>query len=755
MPYRASHTAHAARDPAVHGHARPLLAGLVLGVLALAGAWWFSQRDRGEVEEYFPRATPEAVNAWTEEWHRRGDAWQEVPDPPGKGGVEKAHFWLARDRYDMEVRRRGARFVVRIAGVAEHQFGGGWAAFGEGRIIGEARSFKGAVATFSWSCLGLRYRHASDGIGRIIFSEDGQSCHAIYMAWEAPEIWAKSYGERHEPGDEAPAYGAIKGQIPVAHKLPSLAAAESYQVKVRVVSVAGAPIAGALVQLKGHPDTRVISDGDGRCVLAFTGAQAPRAQALCAGATGFLNGEVALMTGDDWPGLVAGAVAGDEVPIELQRLEVRDDASYAWQRAAGASAPDDAMACGTCHPWHYDQWYESRHARMADNGQVAWEVARMRELDPAAPEDCMGCHQPAAAARLGEGDSRDWKPRDVSAGNHCDLCHKIQAVLDPRASGIFGAYKLARPGTQGRIRPGGIHHVFGSAPDVTYAYMGASYNPLFASSHLCAGCHQGGGRWRQGTPPKIDTFEEWKRWSAKRPGDEQRSCLDCHMPGAVSVSEDGRVLDQMAWDALHRQPQAMHDHRFLGADPTLGALALRLDITKARDETTGEWVAAVKVTNVGAGHKVPTGTWSKHVVVGVWAEVGGEPLQQVGGDRVLFDRTRGLTDDAMAPGDWRAPGGFVLGVRQRHLDAGGEPLLGMPPPVFWAAWPKEEIVDERLAPGEARTAICRFAASDKEPTVEVRIVHRRGSLPRGTASVPWTVGPNDPAPEVLWLRVRK
>ncbi|MDF1701321.1 MAG: multiheme c-type cytochrome [Planctomycetota bacterium] len=605
-------------SPAHAGLARPVLVGVVLGIAAIALAWFFSDRPEGEYEQYFPRANAETVAAWTEEWHRRGDAWRDVPDPAGEGPVVRARYWLARDRYDLEVRRRGDRVVVSGAGVAEHQFGGGWAAYGEGRITGSPRDFKGAVATFTWSCLGLRYRHASDGIGRIVFSEDGRACTTLYMAWEAPGIWAKSYGEVHAEGDEPPAYGAIKGQIPISETLSALPAKGRYRVRVRVRSTSGEPIAGALVQLKGQPATRVTSDAEGRGELAFVGAQAPLAQAFSAGALGYLNGETACLTGDAWPGLTNGALAPEEVLIELRPLELPDDASYAWNRASAASSPDDVMACGTCHPWHYDQWYESRHARMADNGHVTWEHGRMRAGDPAAPDDCVGCHQPAFAATAAPaGADTAWKPRGVMAGNHCDLCHKIQAVLDPRASGVFGAYKLARPGATGRVRPGGIHHVFGAAPDVTYAYMGASYNPLFTSSHLCAGCHQGGGRWRDGAPPKIDTFEEWKRWVAARPVESQRSCLDCHMAGAATVAQDGRPIDQMAWDALHRRPEGIHDHRFAGASAQMGELALRVEIEKRLDPDTGAWIAEVAVTNVGAGHKVPTGTWSKHVVVGV------------------------------------------------------------------------------------------------------------------------------------------
>ena len=226
------------------------------------------------------------------------------------------------------------------------------------------------------------------------------------------------------------------------------------------------------------------------------------------------------------------------------------------------------------------------------------------------------------------------------------------------------------------------------------------------------------------------------------------------MPGAATVASDGRPIDQMAWDALHRSPEAIHDHRFLGADPVLGKLALRVQIEKRRDPKDRAWVAEVSVTNVGAGHKVPTGTWSKHVVVGVWAQAGEKALRQVGGDvaRLGNPAPEGV---ALPPGDWRDPGGLVLGMRANILDASGARQLDLAPPVFWAAWEPKDLIDERLAPDETRRATVRFEASASEPTIEVRVLHRRGWLPRGTASVPWTIGPNDPAPETLWFTVRK
>ena len=138
-------------------------------------------------------------------------------------------------------------------------------------------------------------------------------------------------------------------------------------------------------------------------------------------------------------------------------------------------------------------------------------------------------------------------------------------------------------------------------------------------------------------------------------------------------------------------------------------------------------------------------------MVGVWAEQDGKPLQQTGGDRAWVDGGA-KAGAALAPGDWSNPGGLVLGVRAAN-DAKDTPSY----PRFWQAWPSEQIVDERLSPGATRRAVCRFepGVADTEPVIEVRVIHRRGALPQGAASVGWTIGPNDPPPEMLWWRIRK
>jgi hypothetical protein len=523
-----------------------------------------------------------------------------------------------------------------------------------------------------------------------------------------------------------------------------LDAAATYRVLVRVVGPDGGPLDQALVRLKGRPESQVHTDPRGEAELEFPGAAAPVAQVLSAGRLGYANGETVCFSDDAAPGWRAGGRAVEPVVIRLEPLDLRDHATYRWQHPAPDADPDDLMACGACHKWHYDQWQGSRHARAADNGHVAYEHARRALAAPDSPDDCRGCHQPADAAERGGGGG--WRARGVRAGVHCDLCHKVQAVGDVRESGVLGALRLARPDPAGSTRPGGIHRVFGPVPDVTYAYMGAAWNPVYAASHYCAACHQGGGRWREGAPAKIDTFEEWRAWASTAPADEVRSCQECHMTAGSTRADDGRAVDQLAWDGLHRSPAQVHEHRFEGSGAVFAAKALAVDVDKRTEG--GRLTAAVRVKNVGAGHRIPTGTWSKHVLVGVWARQGGRWLRQVQGDRAwVVDGP--APDRPLAAGVWENPGGLVLGVR----DA-GEPSAALRQPDLWLAWRPEELVDERLAPGQERTARCVFEASGAEPVeIVVRVVHRRGEIGPGPAFTPWKPSLYDEAPEVLWTEV--
>ncbi|MDJ0973596.1 MAG: multiheme c-type cytochrome [Planctomycetota bacterium] len=750
----------ARQAPGVSGRAHASLffvaAGLLLGLLVV---WAASHEPRTvfvEREWTKPWAPAEDAATWWDEWDRRAKPWtEELPDPPGYGEVETARYWLSRAPYDLEVRRRGDRVVVAVAGVDEQVYGGGWAAYGEGRIEGAEKGFAGSVATFRWSCLSVRYGTASDGVGRITFTEDGEQIAAVYMAHEAPALWYKAYGRLQREGDTKPERGRIKGQIPYAEALDVLAPEPTHIARVRVIDTQGVPLIGAVVQLRGHARTRQATDREGYATIRFKGSLAPIAQTFNAGKEGYFNAEASHFTGD----LVYGreGVEGPcpDVVVELTRYEPGDSPAYEWVHPSKDADPDNAMACSSCHTWHYHEWIGSRHARMADNGLVEHVHAAMKRLAPEAPDDCVGCHQPAQAAK--DPTARGWRRRGVMAGNHCDFCHKIERVTDLRESGVLGAIDLARPDLSANERPGGIGRVFGSAPDSTYAYMGSVYNPLYASSHMCASCHQGGGRWREGVPPKLDTFEEWRRWAITEAAQKKtpKTCQDCHMPAASIRDVEGTLVKQLAYDAMHREPEDVHGHRFLGRSPELAADAIQIDVTKARDEKTKDWQIRVTLENTGAGHKIPTGTWTKHVVVGVWAKSGDRWLRAMGGERALLVSAETDGEEAGAgttPGDWRNPAGTILGMTVKG--GGSNPYAR---PAFYAAWDPKDLVDRRLAPGEERVVEAVFDGEgvDAEPEVVVWIVHRRGDLGLGAAHAAFPIRPYDAPPEVVWKKVTR
>lgn len=639
-----------------------LLAGLGIAaalVVARAGPRPFEERVVSR-----PLTTPVEIAAWTTDRARRGKPVDEIPDPPGDGPVVSARYWVALPAYDMEVRRRGSRITLGIHGVDVQVMGGGWTSFAEGSISGEPDSFRGAVARVTWSCIGLRHRRSSMGVAKITFSPDGRALDAVYLQG-AEALWSptgdtyvKAYGRIAE--GERPPYGAILGQIPYTRAMKR----HEPDAKVVVTGVVrlrgGRPLAGVPVQLQGVDRTRVHTDDAGAFRVEFRGRDAPWSQSIAAGAPGCLNGETVLFTGERTDGVV----------VELEPIDLDDHPAYRWIHPAPDRDPDDAQACGTCHTWQYAEWNGSRHGRMAENGHVLFERARMNRSGGGAPDDCAACHQPAYAAASGKG---DYVPRGPIASNHCDFCHKIRHVSDVRAPGVFGSIVLARPDPTRRDRPGDIHRVFGTASDVTYAYMGASYSPVLGSSHLCAGCHQGGGLPGR---PKIDTFEEWRAWASTREDDRFRSCQDCHMAGATTKNVEGRPFDLFAWETLHRTPQAVHSHAFAGSGPTFAKEAL--DVTIAKRYARGERTlpVTIRVTNKGGGHSIPTGTWTKHVALGVYARVGERWLAATPSTPRAALGDAAPPDEALAAGDWRNPPGLVFGVFDR--------TNGRLAPPFWA-----------------------------------------------------------------------
>lgn len=225
------------------------------------------------------------------------------------------------------------------------------------------------------------------------------------------------------------------------------------------------------------------------------------------------------------------------------------------------------------------------------------------------------------------------------------------------------------------------------------------------------------------------------------------------MAGGRTRNAEGKPFDLFAWETLHRSPEAVHAHDFAGSGPSFAKAALDVGVTKgALVRGAGgarEWPVRVTIENRGAGHAVPTGTWTKHVAVGVYARVGDRWLAATPAAPRAQLGDAAATGTAFEPGDWRNPPGIVFGVFER--------ATGRLAPDFWAPPDAGDVDDRRLAPDAKVTLDVAFTlppdVGDAEPVVEVRVIHRRGPLSAGPSSIPWEPRRYDAPPEIEWLRV--
>jgi hypothetical protein len=125
-----------------------------------------------------------------------------------------------------------------------------------------------------------------------------------------------------------------------------------------------------------------------------------------------------------------------------------------------------------------------------------------------------------------------------------------------------------------------------------------SVDPRFATSELCAGCHefpfQTHASGEQEPPPMQGTVSEWR--AAGGVG----SCQSCHMP---VVTRGGR-----RWKS----------HRFDGTSKEILARSLAVDVSAVRRRADVEVTLRLRARNVG--HAVPTGDRFRTLVVEATAD---------------------------------------------------------------------------------------------------------------------------------------
>lgn len=278
---------------------------------------------------------------------------------------------------------------------------------------------------------------------------------------------------------------------------------------------------------------------------------------------------------------------------------------------------EPVSTCAECHPRQWDEMngamhsvthYDSLYRRTA-------ELAR-KEAGEEVYALCSGCHAPqAVASGLVPGTPEDQLPAIAKAGLVCDTCHQISAMKGhdgPWREPANASFEFS-PDSDRKFGP-----LTGEDSAADHAVVSKAY---FQSSEFCANCHTvihplNGLRLEH-------TYEEW-RTSVYASANIQ--CQDCHMrtvEEASLVSQTMKPVPAMGTSTPEGAQRLIGRHLFVGANANAQALgggathgamaqerlkgAATLELKNATfAPSTGLLQLDVVVTNVGAGHNLPT-----------------------------------------------------------------------------------------------------------------------------------------------------
>jgi len=378
--------------------------------------------------------------------------------------------------------------------------------------------------------------------------------------------------------------------------------------------------------------------------------------------------------------------------VYLLPLDSQENANYPWSSAITCRDCHN----GSYSAYNeYNEWRESGHSKVFSgryfetmyrgidmNGNqspnTTWSVVDSHllrnppllgvpyygpgfKLDyPAENGNCAYCHAPASVnATMADVNLLPFFPNPggpVGEGISCDVCHKVFGIeLDQE-----GLPYSDRPGILSfqSKRPwdnvGFYTAPFVRSTSVDVAGNGITFHqttcsPVFSQSEFCAACHYGEffemeiynsyGEWMNSIFGKrmVDSGKATEKVENK----DYRSCQDCHMPASIPI---GETLPSER-DACSAKNQNYFDfnHNVMnfGPDgknpsekiPQLIPRTASLNVETQYGEESKTFDVIVTVANERAGHKFPTDSPLRHLILVVEAKDERDtPLLQTGGD---------------------------------------------------------------------------------------------------------------------------
>jgi hypothetical protein len=382
---------------------------------------------------------------------------------------------------------------------------------------------------------------------------------------------------------------------------------------------------------------------------------------------------------------------------------------------------------------------------------------------PEQPGNCAYCHVPASISSSQESILLSPFFSDLGGaweeGVTCDVCHKVFEVVladdknpFPDRPGVL-SYRFLRPDT-GWFITGPFSNLLTKPKEglnlITNArlpYHRSTCTPLFSQSEFCAPCHFG----KFGDTVVYNSYGEWRGSSfAKNPAAPgYRTCQDCHM-SRMDVNDRTTLTSQRQACSASNLEFQNFDHNMMDFGeytdlrngtksdiPRMVKGAAELQVTFGSEAPGANTLDVnVKVTNKKAGHKFPTDSPLRHLILVVEAEDRvNTRLMQVGGERIP---------------NWGGPGPISpVGIANTLKDIGIRDYAGLPGKVFanllveeetnlspgMAYWNETKLAfvdstngrdsDTRLVPGKPDLSTYSFAMPDEgDVEIRVRLIYR-------------------------------
>ncbi len=466
----------------------------------------------------------------------------------------------------------------------------------------------------------------------------------------------------------------------------------------------------------------------------------------------------------------------DEPNIQLSPLSGRDNIYYSWTSAVGSCINCHAGQIGSTYD-EMNEWLRSGHAKVFDQHYfetmyrgtnlsgnsspiaqrtvMGGDLIRVPsviddgyhgpgfKLDfPEQPGNCAYCHVPAAVtpSQVGVDLSALFpKPADARGeGVTCDVCHKVLDVtLDSSGfpfvdrPGVL-SYRFLRP-DGGAFAIGPFANILVRNPNQPGEHR-LTCSPVFSKSEFCAACHYG----KFGNMVVFNSYGEWKQsaFGDNPNGPDYKTCQDCHMshmkPGQASPPPSRR---QACGESDPAFQNFDHNLMSLGIDESSGKEiplmiknAAKLNVKfRYEPDKSNSLNVIVTVENTRAGHKFPTDSPLRHLILAVDAQdqlgtsllqVGGERIPNWGGTGKPFMDTFGIRSYGGLPGK-------IFANLLVEADTNISPTAAYWNEIKFAWVNGEASSDTRLAPGKEDRSDYSFAVpSTGEIRVRVTLVYR-------------------------------